>query len=90
MNIEMKIIGRIVDRALERGYDISVNDGEGDVLIRSKDKAKILAEVGASDETLFRVFNKHQRVGIIWFVHGNEEDVVADCSDVPEILELVD
>lgn len=89
--IEAKITDVILKRALARDYVVSVHDGEEFAIKLSTDIDAIRKEVAATDETRL-VFRKSDRtfVGSIWLIHGNEEDVVGDCSDNPEINALLD
>lgn len=83
-NIERRIITRILKRALAKGYSITVNDGEEDV-VTSTDLATLQAEIGHTCETYLII----KDVGWIWLVHGNEEDVVTDCVENEFIAALV-
>jgi hypothetical protein len=50
-----------------------------------------MAELGHCDEDWLLVANADaKRIGTIFLVYGNDADeVVADCTDKPEILEIV-
>lgn len=88
--IEQDIISQIVDRALAKGYMISVFDGEEWAVVKSRDKDRILAETAATDVTQYKIRNAEgENLGSIIFVHGNDEDVIHDYSDTPEIWELL-
>lgn len=91
---EQKMAEALVDECLNRGYVISVNDGEEWVVVRSNDRAKILAEMCAtSDDTLVVRRMDGSKVGWFWFVYGNDGwDVISDFSANPicdEIWETV-
>ena len=89
--IEFEIISKIVSKALANGYFVSVYDGGEWPVRRSSDPAEILAATATTDETHYLIRNTGgYPIGSIWFVHGNEEDVVSDCSDTPLILELIE
>jgi hypothetical protein len=92
MNTEERfVVKQIVGRALDRGYLLTVLDGE-DVPIRLSDDAEaVMAELGHCDEEWIQVANADgKRIGTIFLVYGNDPDeVVADCTDKPEILEIV-
>ncbi|MGO7308810.1 hypothetical protein ACCS91_33685 [Rhizobium ruizarguesonis] len=86
---EATIIQGIIDRALALNYLVSVFDGLQFALRLSSDPEAITAEVHATDvtELIFHTAEK-QRLGGILLIHGNDEDVVSDCTDTPRILEL--
>lgn len=89
--IEVKIIDRIIDRALALGYSISVLDEEEEVVNKSRDKDKITDDVHATDVTVLEFYTElGQRLGMICFIHGNDEDVVHDCTDNIFMRELWD
>ena len=98
--IERPIIDRIIREALHtRGYQIEVwgedNDGEPDCPLTS-DYSKITAEVAATDGTILKFFHTDKisvarptgYVGMMLFIHGNEEDVLSDLSDNAAMEEL--
>ncbi|UIY29197.1 hypothetical protein LZK73_21935 [Neorhizobium galegae] len=88
---EREIIDRILKRALAKDYYVSVYDGEEWALIKSNDLAAIQREVGATDCTTLKFRDASMKVvGSVLLVHGNDEDVVGDCSDNPATLALVD
>jgi len=94
---ERRIIKGLVSRALGRGYVVSVNDGEEWSLVRSSSSSAICASIGLTDTTtlVFRDGARRDdagrlaRVGSVFLVHGNGDEVVCDCTDIPEILSLV-
>ena len=91
--IEKEIIGRFLDAALERGYNLTVNDGEEVTLRHSTDREAIQREVHATELTIFGVFypvdGVSRFIGSIVFIHGNQEDVIHDYSDNDAMTELV-
>lgn len=94
---EASLIKRVAERALGFGWYVTVNDGEENVVVRSNVLDDVFAAVGHTDETYFRLWHDGShiegegwsKVGFVWFVHGNQEDVVADHSDNERIEELM-
>jgi hypothetical protein len=92
MNTEERfVIQQIVNRALDKGYLLSVFDGEEWPALHSDDSEEVMAELGHTDTDWLYVENgARQKIGMIWLIYGNDPDeVVADCTDKPEILEIV-
>jgi hypothetical protein len=92
MNTEERfVVKQIVGRALDKGYLLSVYDGEEYPIMHSDDPEAVMAELGHCDEDWLQVANEdRKRIGVIFLVYGNDPDeVVADCTDKPEILEIV-
>ena len=92
MNTEERfVLKQIVGRALDKGYLLSVLDGEDVPIQNSDDPEAVMAELGHCDEEWLQVANADgKRIGTIYLVYGNDPDeVVADCTDKPEILELL-
>jgi len=92
MNTEERfVVKQIVGRALDKGYLLSVYDGEEYPIMHSDDPEAVMAELGHCDEDWLQVANEdRKRIGVIYLVYGNDPDeVVADCTDKPEILEIV-
>lgn len=90
---ERAIVDRLIRGGLERGYLVSVNDGEEWVLKLSPDYATITAEVAATDMTILR-FDDPAREGAggrgrVILIHGNGSDVVHDHTDNDMIADLV-
>lgn len=81
--IERAIATKLVDGALANGWSITVNDGEDDVVIKSRDRALILHEMWSTDEDWLRFYDLSNPVGkqdmgwvrLIW---GNVSDVISD------------
>ena len=88
---ERFVVKQIVGRALDKGYLLSVYDGEEYPIMHSDDAEAVMAELGHCDEEWLQVANAdRKRIGTIFFVYGNDADeVVADCTDRAEILELL-
>ena len=92
MNTEERfVVKQIVGRALDKGYLLSVFDGEEYPIRHSDDAEAVMAELGHCDEEWLMVSNADGKpFGTILFVYGNDADeVVADCTDKAEILELL-
>ena len=88
---ERFVVRGIVNRALDKGYLLTVFDGEEFPVMHSDDPEDVMAELGHCDAEWLHVENDaRQKIGTIWLVYGNDPDeVVADCTDKPEILEIV-
>ena len=88
---ERFVVRGIVNRALDKGYLLTVFDGEEFPLLHSDDADEVMAELGHCDEEWLYVENgDRKKIGTIFLVYGNDPDeVVCDCTDKPEILEIV-
>jgi len=92
MNTEERfVVKQIVGRALDKGYLLTVFDGEDFPIEHSDDAEAVMAELGHYGEDWLQVSNAdRKRIGTIVLIYGNDPDeVVADCTDKPEILEIV-
>ena len=79
---EVRIITKLIKRALKAGYLVSVFDGMEWALKFSNDFEAITAEVHATDVTELTIRHADKsKVGWIMLVHGNEDDVVSDWTD---------
>jgi hypothetical protein len=88
--IETRIIAKLIRRALKKDWVISVNDGEEWALVRSKDFEAITAEVHATEETYLHFRDAEgTKLGWVWLIHGNDEDVVSDHVDNDAMADLV-
>jgi hypothetical protein len=89
--IETRIISKLIRRALAKDWVISVNDGEEWALSRSKDFNAITAEVHATEQTYLHFRDAEgKKLGWVWLVHGNDEDVVTDAVDNDAMNELTE
>lgn len=70
------LITQLVERALERGYDVRVSNSD---IVSSSDLEEIIRECGACGDTTLSFYGSDY-VGYVWLVHGNEEDVLTDYS----------
>lgn len=77
---ERKIIDVIVKKALAAGYKIEVwGDGELN-LPGSSDYEAITSEIAACDTTELVIEDDEFFKLWVFFVHGNEADVLSDCT----------
>jgi len=90
-NEERFVVRQIVNRALDKGYLLTVDDGEELPVMHSDDAEEVMDNLGHCDEEWLHVENDaRQKIGVIFLVYGNDPDeVVCDCTDKPEILEIV-
>lgn len=88
---EKAVVRGIVERAIASGRRLSVFDGEEYPITLSDDADAVMNELFACDMEWLQVWDAdgERRIGTIMFVYGNAPDeVVCDCTDKPEILEL--
>jgi hypothetical protein len=82
LETEEKIVKKLIKRALDSEYYITVNDGEEDVVIKSRDYPKIIDAVFSTDEdylSFYKAADADDRVGIVYLVYGNDGfDVISD------------
>lgn len=74
---------KLVRNILDRGYAISVNDGEDWTVVHSSDEAKIMAALGTTDEDVIKMMDPldYKALGIFHLVYGNDpngEEVISD------------
>lgn len=88
---ERYVVKKIVGRALDKGYLVTVFDGEEFPVLHSDDMEEIMRDLGHCEEEWLYIENADLRkIGTIYLVYGNDADeVVCDCTDKPEILEIV-
>ncbi|PWJ81528.1 hypothetical protein C7441_11060 [Pseudaminobacter salicylatoxidans] len=82
---ERRLCRALVGACIERGYAVSVNDGEEWVVKRSTDKAQIMAALFSTDEDQIVIRDKDgTRAGWFQLIYGNDGwDVVSDFSANP-------
>lgn len=87
---ERKIVQRLISKALELGFSITVEDEEDLLLNRSTDEQEIMGELAASSENILKLFNPDYR-GFIHLIWGNGADVISDSSaNRPRIDDLIE
>lgn len=84
--IERRIVTRVIDRALVKGWRISVWDdytGEGErVLDKSDNRLDVFKVLGSTGGDTLQVFERNGRcLATIVFVWGNGEDCLSDYTD---------
>lgn len=78
-NIENAITREAVEGILSFGFSISVFDGEGYALKRSRNAEKIVAALHSTDEDYLHAFDGDRMAGWVHFIYGNDGyDVIAD------------
>lgn len=89
-NIEHAIAKKIITEALNRGWKIDVNDGEETVLRNGTTLKDIWAVMHTTEEEYLHFKDAQgNRLGWIWFIYGNGEDLISDHTDKPSICDLV-
>lgn len=81
---EATAVKRLVRIVLERGYMVSINDGEEWTVNLSTDRNEILSALATTGEDILRLYKDGERAGSLWLVYGNAEDgreLIADHSD---------
>jgi hypothetical protein len=88
---ELFVVKQIVGRALDKCYLLTAYDGEEYPIKNSDDLEAVMDSLGHCEDEWLIVSNADgKRIGAIYLVYGNDPDeVVADCTDKPEILEIV-
>lgn len=76
---ELMIVKKTAEALINKGYSVSVNDGEETVLKKSTDVEAIMRHVDSTEEDYFRAFDfEGKRIGTVWFIYGNGPDVITD------------
>lgn len=80
---EQFYVRKLVRNILERGYTISVNDGEDWTVVDSPDETRIMGALGTTDEDIIKMRDPldYKALGIFYLVYGNDpegEEVISD------------
>jgi hypothetical protein len=91
---EFRIIRTLINRALSRGYTVSVVDdafGYGDCTVkRSRDAAEIIGALATTGGDLLRIRTADgTKVGVIQLVYNGDDTVIADHTDNAETADLI-
>ncbi len=91
IEIERLIVKKICDDAVARGHMVSLHDGQCYVVKRTRDVAKIMENLMATDEEQLWIRSATgEYLGHVYLVYGNTGwDVINDYSDTPAINELL-
>ena len=89
---EANIARKLVKLALERGYSVSVNDGEEWTLHHSRKLQTILDAMATTDCDVLQLTEypnpRGDIVGWVWLVWGNGEDLISDITDTEAMEEF--
>ena len=88
---EAEVVKRLVRIVLERGYVVSINDGEEWTVEQSKDRKEILPALATTGEDIIRLYKDGERAGFFLLVYGNAEDgseLIADHADNEACLSI--
>ncbi len=81
---EVTVVKRLVRIILERGYMVSIYDGEDWTVNLSTNRNEILSALATTGDDTIRLYKDGERAGSIWLVYGNAADgseLIADHSD---------
>jgi len=88
---EAVVAKRLVRIALDRGFVISVHDGEEWTVEQSRDRNEILPALATTGEDIIRLYKDGERAGFFLLVYGNAEDgseLIADHADNAACLSI--
>lgn len=83
---EAAVARRLVRKALEAGYTVSVNDGEEWTVKKSTNRDEILAALATTGEDSIRIRNAEgEKIGTLYLVYqdGPGDELIADFTDNP-------
>jgi hypothetical protein len=92
---DKQIIKILLIRACARGYLVSVHDSEEWVLKRKgvelpEDAKEVLGTILDLEECTVRIRDTSgKRIGDLFVVFNNDGEPINDCTDTPEMLELI-
>lgn len=90
---ERKAAIALVDRALEAGLAISVdNGGEGFEIFKSREREAILATLGQTGDDVITLHDGDARLGFVRLVYGNDPDgseLFADWTSTARVEAIV-
>jgi hypothetical protein len=80
---EWALANRLIDDLLAAGFAITVNDGEQEPVVQSKDKAAILEAMASTDEDYLHVIRSGKEkdnfvAGWVRMIYGNGVDIISD------------
>lgn len=88
---ERSIVHNLIKEGLNRGFKVSVNDGEEWVLKKSTNISKIKNVMGSTEEEILSFVKgeeKDRKRARFWLIYGNNCDVIADYTDNEDGNEL--
>lgn len=90
MNVERTICNRVINALLDAGYTVGVNDGVETTVKEDTSIKGIMQAIQTTEEDYILAYKDGKQVGWVWFVWGNDEDVITDhTTNLTEILEPV-
>lgn len=76
---EKLIVGKLVSDLLALDCQLTVYDGEEDVVVLSRDADAIFKALSSTDSDVIRVYTPTgQRLGWVLLIWGNDRDVISD------------
>lgn len=79
--IENRIAQALIHEILVRGFTVSINDGEEEVITKSTAEKAILKAMANTDENTIVFFNSKGPVGGIMIFFGEGDEMISDYSD---------
>lgn len=78
---ERAIVGTLVFAALQRGYRLSVHDGQDWTVENANDEARITSALATTGYDTLKITKAGKMIGSVFLVWGNDEDIIADHTD---------
>lgn len=79
IEFEQKVVKKIIDAAIARGYSIIINNGDS-VTKKMRNANNIFAKTFLTDEDSFEFYKENEYIGFIEIVYGNVVDVLSEYS----------
>ena len=89
-NTDKTTATRLIKAILQRGYTITVDDGEEETLLNSSNFTDIMDALGTTDaDTVYVDDTFNRQVAVFFLVYGNDKDeLINDLSDNPIANEI--
>ncbi|MBA4172818.1 MAG: hypothetical protein C0511_09240 [Hyphomicrobium sp.] len=86
-----RIVRQLIRGALVKGWSVSVYDGEEWTVKQATSLHIVTAALATTDEDVLRFREADgTKIGDVSLIWSNDEDVISDHTDVPDLRELVD
>lgn len=91
MATEKSVLRGIINRALAKGFTVSLFDGEEWTVRRSRNAQEVIGAMFTVDEETLRFRDAEGvKIGDAFIVHGNSpEEVVCDHTDSDVMMEII-
>ncbi len=90
MNADQRDIAEmIIRKGIDAGFSVAVSDGTDNRIPPTRLRAPVVSALGTAEEDYLVFYQDKQRIGWVYLVYDDGNDIIRDASERQEIRALI-